>query len=114
MYLHKRLLFGVSSTEVSICNKIHALYFKKLVIVKVDPEFEQNNTIKIEGVLYFGYKPLKYSIQWRVLIHCSRSMVWEIAVRGNRIKIKLYLQNNSLGLDPVNVPISNPNEVMSS
>lgn len=26
------------------------------MLVKVDPEFEQNNTIKIEGTLCFGYK----------------------------------------------------------
>lgn len=45
------------------CNEIHALYFKQIVVVKVDKEFEQNRTIKIEGILYFGYKTLKYYIQ---------------------------------------------------
>lgn len=35
-------------------------------------------------------------------------------VQGNRINIKLYLQTNSLGLDPANIPMSNPNEVISS
>lgn len=41
------------------CDKTYALYFKQLV-VKVDAEFVQNNTIKIEGILYFGYTTLKY------------------------------------------------------
>lgn len=35
-------------------------------------------------------------------------------VQDNRINIELYLQINSLGLDPVNIPMSNPSEVISS
>lgn len=35
-------------------------------------------------------------------------------VQGNRVNIKLYLQINSLGLDLINIPMSNPNEAISS
>lgn len=35
-------------------------------------------------------------------------------VQGNRMNVKLYLQINSLGLDAVNIPMSNPSEVISS
>jgi len=48
--------------KLPFCNKIHALYFKQIGVVEVDPEFEQNNTIKVEGIFYFGYQTLKYYI----------------------------------------------------
>lgn len=80
----------------------------------MDPEFEQNNTIKIEGILYLGYKTLKDDIQWKFSFTAMVQWSERSLVQGNRINIELYLQINSLGLDPVNIPMSNPSEVISS